>query len=169
MQELLGTGLAKIIAVVGTVAALVMGYQYISNNAVDTTIAQINQIHAGMIRLYSNDAGGFTNAAITDADLINNGVIPDNMASGTTINNEFGGDVTITGATTSYTLDMDGIDRQQCVDLMTKFPSGGGVTEIASAANMAGLGAATDRAVPVSVAQATTDCAAATAIRFTLQ
>lgn len=170
MQDLLGTGLAKIISALAVVMALVMGYGYMSDNDVDTTIAQINQIHSGMVGLYANDASGYTSAAISDQDLITNGVIPDNMVTSATLaNNAFGGDVTVTGATSEYTLGMDGIDEKQCVKLMTKFPSGGGATKIRAASTMAGLSSATDETVPVGVADATTACSGATAIQFTME
>ena len=171
MKDILGALFAVIAAIFGITQVTDVYSQTTAAQRVQATVNDGVVVFAGVKKKYQHQAGGYGTAVITDANLITWGAAPSTWQFSTTeLRNAWSGAVTVTGATDVLHIDHEDIPQADCIAILSETPKGAGVYQYAAAAALAGLGAATVYTVPVSPADATTACAAATnAVRFVMK
>ncbi|MCR9243279.1 MAG: hypothetical protein NXH87_18005 [Rhodobiaceae bacterium] len=168
MNNLIGYGLAAFLGL-STIALVFNAYSTSqSDSYVQQTYVEMNTLVAEVVKTYGHTPARYTAAAITDETLIDLGIAPESTRrSATLIQNVYGGDYAVTGATNTFTLDTDGVTADACVDLVTRMVPNGSINAIRVAETTADLGAAADLTLPVNTTAAATACATATnAIRL---
>lgn len=94
MSEILGTLFKYLLALLAITAVVAILYEALSSNKVSTAAAQITTLQANINQLYAGTSAGpsgLSNTTLTQANEIPSGM----PVSGTTINNSWGGAVTI--------------------------------------------------------------------------
>jgi hypothetical protein len=168
MQDLIGTMTAKVLAIIGVVAALAIGILAYARNDIADMHSTIAQIHQVLYPMHRYTSGRFGTAVITDANIVTWQAVPDSAVfSATEIRNPWDGAITVTGATDALHIDTDNIPQDACVKLVTEIPTSSVVRSVGIASTLAGVAGATQSAVPMTPTAATTACAASqNAIRF---
>lgn len=147
LEALLWMAIALIVA--GFATALVKGAFSGSN-----TLKSGNETKALITGTRSAAGGANYGTASLNSGLIAAGLVPNTLTvSGSTISNSFGGTVTLTGATNTFTLSETLIPKDICVKKLTTIDPG--VTSVS-------INAATAILPPISLATAATQCSAAT-------
>ena len=148
LEALLWMAIALIVA--GFATALLKGALSGSN-----TLKSGNETKA-LINGTRSASGGSANFGVgsLNSGLIAAGLVPDTLSVyGTTITNSFGGTVTVTGATTQFTITETGIPQDVCTKKLTNADPG--ITSVA-------VNAGTASGLPISLAASATACNAAT-------
>jgi hypothetical protein len=169
MRDLIGVGLALFLGVIGIFFAYGVFGSSNSNSQIQETFLELQQARTEL-SAYANQNGGYGTAAFTNAQIAALQLLPTQATAGGTATNQWKGAITLTGNTNNFFADYANIDSSSCTKLVTKTPANSGITGIAVAATVAGLAAATVNTLPISAANGTTACAAATnAVRFVIQ
>ncbi|HEX7685805.1 MAG TPA: type 4 pilus major pilin [Trinickia sp.] len=141
-------GIAAIV-VIGAIALLRTAFG--SANA-NTMLEQLSSLQTATRKLYMTTQGNYGTGSL-NGPLIAAGAVPQGMsvsASGSTVTNSWGGDVAVTGASTSFTIDYKNVPQDVCVDALT-----GTTTSWTSVV----IGTGSSLPTPVSPAAAQTACA----------
>ena len=101
------------------------------------TIVSVQSETRGMFQSSSN----FGTADITPA-LIAAGAVPAKLVSGTTLSNEFGGEITVTGATADFTVLYEDVPSEACVRLTPFSANGQGIAGVGIKSVQIGAGTA---------------------------
>lgn len=160
MQNLIAYGLGALLVfgAIGGVFGLYSTAQ--GDNEIQQTYLELNTIVTEVAKTYGHTPARYTAAAITDETLVTLGIAPEtSRRSATLIQNAFGGDYAVTGATNTFTVDTDGIPAAACVDLITRFIPNGNILAVRVAETVADLGAAADIVLPINTTAAATACA----------
>ncbi|MDB5392887.1 MAG: hypothetical protein JWM91_393 [Rhodospirillales bacterium] len=169
MRDLIATGLALFLGVIGIFYAYGLFGSSNSNSQIQETFLELQQARTEL-SAYANQNGGYGTAAFTNAQIAALQLLPTQATAGGVATDQWRGGITITGNTSNFFADYTNIDSSSCTKLITKTPANSGITGIAVAATVAALAAATVNALPISAANGTTACAAATnAVRFVIQ
>lgn len=120
-----GFSLIEILLVVGFIAAAVavvfIAYPKLQSSArANTEVQNTATISGGVKTLYASQS---SYVGLSTAQLISARVVPDNMVNGTTLNNQFGGAVTITptsigaaaGLNNAFTVEYSNVPSEDCV------------------------------------------------------
>ena|GEM_PF-6105972 len=160
MNQLIGAGLAAFLFI-GSIGLVYSQYSTSQTDAnTQQTFVELNALVNEVQKTYGHTPAKYTGAAITDATLVTLNIAPETTRrSATLIENVFGGDYEVTGATNAFNLDTDGIPADVCVDLLTRFVANGNIDAIRVGATIADLGAAADIVLPINTTAAATACA----------
>ncbi|MEQ9210244.1 MAG: hypothetical protein RLN96_10450, partial [Pseudomonadales bacterium] len=106
MNNLIGYGLAAFLGL-GTIALVFNAYGTSQKDSyVQQTFIEMNALVAEVVKTYGHTPARYTTAAITDETLIDLEIAPESSRrSPTLIQNVFGGEYAVTGATNTFTLD----------------------------------------------------------------
>ena len=140
-------GIAAIV-VIGAIALLRTAFG--SANA-NTMLEQLSSMQTAARKLYMTTQGNY-GTGVLNGPIIAAGAVPQGMSVSTqnsTITNAWGGAVTLTGATTDFTISYASVPQDVCVDALT-----GTTTGFTQVAVNTGAAAAT----PISPAAATAAC-----------
>lgn len=150
-------GIAAIV-VIGAIALLRTAFG--SANA-NTMLEQLSSMQTAARKLYMTTQGNYGTGAL-DGPIIAAGAVPQGMAVNTTnstISNAWGGAVTLTGATTTFTISYASVPQDVCVDSLTGTTTGFTQVAVNNAAAIP---------TPVSPAAATAACNVTTAAGNTI-
>lgn len=142
-------GIAAIV-VIGAVALLSGAFSSANTNQLNE---QVNSIQTGVKKLYMGQSGGYT--GLTNSVLATAGVLPTTLqpaATGSTITDEWAGDVTITGGGNTFTIEFTNVPQSVCVNTVT---AGGNWTGIL-------INTVDETTLPITPAKASTDCSTST-------
>lgn len=140
-------GIAAIV-VIGAIALLRTAFG--SANA-NTMLEQLSSMQTATRKLYMTTQGNY-GTGVLNGPIIAAGAVPQGMAVSTangTITNAWGGAVTLTGATTAFTISYANVPQDVCVDALTGTTTG---------FTLVNVNAAGDVPTPVSPSDATTAC-----------
>lgn len=158
VNKQVGATLLEALAFLGITAVVILGAvsllkSSLSSSDQNTLLNDVTSIRTGTKSLYSGQSGYGTGSL--NATLIQASVIPGDLATATpNITNTWGGAVTVTGATSNFTISYASVPQDICTKAVA---AGGGQGYISVAVN-----GATALVPPISQAQATTDCNATT-------
>lgn len=160
MNNLIGAGLAAFL-LIGSIGLVYGAFSTSQQDAnIQQTYVEMNALISETVKTYGHTPARYTAAAISDETLITLGIAPQSARrTATLIQNVFGGDYAITGATNTFNLDTDDIPAEACVDLLTRFVPDGNINAVRVAETIADLGAAADIALPVNTTAAAAACA----------
>ena len=145
------------IIIMGALALFGGGSAAANSNAF---IQNITSLRSAVKSLYLGQ--GSYDVASINGTLINSSKVPaDWTGSGTTITNNFGGAVVITGATSTFNLTTGAIPKDVCIGALPSAAKGWSFVGVGADA-AAALAAATITPASMTPAQATTSCSATT-------
>lgn len=160
-----GVTLLELIAGLAVIATVVVGALALFNSAsVSQSSTQLSQdvtsIRAAVKQLYQGQ-GGYGTASLNNtlvvAKRVPTTVLVDTSTTPNTLRHGLDGTIAIVGATTQFSMTLTNIPAEICIPLMT---GSGGWTTISA-------GGQTARALPITLATASTDCQAGTTMVFT--
>lgn len=144
------------IIIMGALALYSGGSASASSNQL---VQEMSSLRSAVVGLYMGQ-GNYGTASINGSIVSGNKVPGQWTGSGTTITNEFGGAVVVTGATTAFNVTSGAIPKSVCVGALAAASQGWNFVG-AGATAAAALTAATN-AAPITPATAATLCASAT-------
>lgn len=145
------------IIITGALALFAGGSAASNSNAF---VQDITSLRSAVKSLYLGQ-GSYGTASI-NGTLINGSKVPsDWTGSGTTITNNFGGAVVVTGATSTFNLTTGAIPKDVCIGALPSAAKGWNFVGVGADA-AAALTAATIAPASMTTSQATTSCSAAT-------
>lgn len=152
-----GLTLIEAIAFLGILALVVVGalslYGTASSSQSSTAhISELQALKTATQQLWAGQ-GGYGSVSLNDTLIAAKRVPTSLPVSGSTITNAWSGAVTVTGVTSTFTVDTTLVPKDVCVTLMTAGGSGWKSVKV---------GAGTVRTPPVAPATAASDCSGAT-------
>lgn len=159
-----GMTLLEVLAALGIGAIIIMGALALFNSG--SSAANANALTQSMTSMRSSvraiflGQGSYGTASL-NSTLISAGKIPATWtSSGSTITNNYGGAVVVTGATSTFNITSGSIPQADCVSSLPQASQGWSF--VGTGASAAAALAAATNAAPVSPATATTLCSAST-------
>jgi len=151
LLEVLG-GLAIFVALcVGAAALYISGNTSQQSNQAGMDIASLR---TAVKQLYGSQ-GGYGSTSLNSV-LINAGRVPSDLSvSGSTITNQFGGTITVTGATSAFTIAATNVPTANCIAMLTNANNGWTSIQVGAAT------AITTFPISPATAGSATNCAAA--------
>lgn len=122
------------------------------NDAIRTVVSVQSETRG----MYQSSSSFGTASAITPA-LIAAGAVPAKLANGTTLNNEFGGTITVTGNGSTFDVAYTNLPAEACVRLTPFSANGQGIAGVGIEGVAIGGGAAVTSLTPAEAATACAD------------
>lgn len=151
-----GASLLEGIAYLGIAAIVVLGAVSLLTNAfgnaqTNRVVEELTSIRTTIKKLHMGQAAGYGAGDITE-DLIAARVFPATLSiNGTTVRNGWNGTVTVTGATSTFTVTYSGVPQTDCINLLS---GATGWTEVVQSSGTS----TTIADFPVTLADATAAC-----------
>lgn len=116
MSEILGSLFKYLVALIAIAAVVVILHEVFGTNKVSTATQEVTTLQSNINQLYS----GYANTtSISNTVAINSGAAPNDMNSGGTLIDPWGGDVTITGnAGGTDTVSIPQVPQKACTKLV---------------------------------------------------
>lgn len=120
-KKMKGLTLIEALLFLGIAAVVIVGAVAFYNNASNTTKlnaakTQVQSIGAGIQSLYASQS---TYTSVDTALVVNAGIAPSNAVSGNSLRNPWSGDTIVAGAARNFTVEMQGIPQDACVNFVS--------------------------------------------------
>jgi hypothetical protein len=154
---------------IGIIATVAPGVGLHRTADIQELYSQVETIRNNMAPLFMTQANRYGSAAFATTELQQDAVLPSSITvtSGGTMENQFAGQVVITGNNAQLFIDEGGLDQATCIAALAGIPQGSGIVAAAAAADISSLSGATTTALPITTASAESQCSSTSnAIRF---
>lgn len=149
-------GILFVVIALGLMIGGIVLFQQVSlSSRVNDAVRTVVSVQSETRGMHQNTATFGNSAAITPA-LIAAGAVPGKLVSGTTLNNEFGGTITVTGDGATFDVAYTNVPPEACVRLVPFSANGQGVAGVGIESVAIGGAAAASSLTP---AEAATACA----------
>ena len=153
---------AVLAAAAGIVAvALAGGNSLLTDSAVQAALAELTSFQGRMRNAHASVGFDYGTAAIDDADIIAAGYAPRSMVSGTALQSRWRTDVDVTGAGSTFVVEIAGVPQEDCIALIQQLqPPVAVAARVASSSG--GIAAASAITLPAGRTAAISGCASTT-------
>lgn len=153
---------AVLAAAAGIVAvALAGGNSLLTDSSVQAAISELTSFQGRMRNAHASVGFDYGSATITDADIIAAGYAPRSMVSGTVLQSRWRTDVDVTGAGSTFVVEIAAVPQEDCIALIQQLQPPVAVSaRVASSSG--GIAAASAITLPAGRSAAVAGCANAT-------
>lgn len=149
--------------------ALAGGVSLMTDSNVQGAISELTSFQIRMRNAHAASGSDYGSAAIPSADIIQAGYAPGSMISGTTLQSRWRSAIAVTGAGSTFLIEIPGVPQEDCIALLQQIQPPVAISARA-AATSGGLSGAAVITLPATRAAALTACGTATnAVELTME